>query len=149
MTPVVAILDGVGGPEVLVIGMLALLMFGSKRLPELGRAFGRAVREFKRATSGVEESIREVLRDPPAKPVVRPAAGQMPARHNPVPPAAATNAQSPAPNGSETTDAPPPAAEPERPQETSLQEPAPEAPDDDPYAPDRTTGESSEPKPSA
>jgi len=142
MTPVIGILDGVGGPEVLVIGMLALLMFGSKRLPELGRAFGRAVREFKRATSGVEESLREVMRDPPAKPIVRPAAKQVPARHNPSSVATETSSGGP----SETSS---PVVETAGPQEPVLQEPAPEEIDDDPYSPDRTAGGSSETSPPA
>lgn len=72
MTPPVALLEGIGGPELLFIAILALLMFGSKRLPDLGRSFGRAMREFKRATSGVEENLREVMREDPA-PRIRPA----------------------------------------------------------------------------
>lgn len=151
MIPVIAFLDSVGTPEVLVIGLLALLMFGSKRLPEMGRAFGRAMREFKRATSGVEESIREVMRDSPAKPMVRPAAKQVPASPNPSPPSETTKPAS----ATSTEEATPPfassdATEPATPPEPSLQEPAPEHFDDDPYSPDRTAGgEPTEPKPSA
>ena len=64
-------LEGIGGPELLFIGVLALLMFGSKRLPDLGRSLGRAMREFKKATSGVEQNLREVLREEPT-PTIRP-----------------------------------------------------------------------------
>jgi len=80
MTEPLAILEGIGGPELVFIGILALLMFGSQRLPELGRSLGRAIREFKRATAGVEENLREVMREDP-KPRVRP-----PAAPKPVPP---------------------------------------------------------------
>jgi sec-independent protein translocase protein TatA len=76
MTCALAFLEGIGGMEMFVIGILALLMFGSKRLPELGRAAGRAIREFKRATSGVEENLREVMREtttPTIRPPARPA----------------------------------------------------------------------------
>ncbi|MGH8021242.1 MAG: Sec-independent protein translocase subunit TatA/TatB [Opitutaceae bacterium] len=73
MIRAVAFLEGIGGMEMFVIGILALLMFGSKRLPELGRAAGRAIREFKRATSGVEENLREVMRETPS-PTLRPPA---------------------------------------------------------------------------
>jgi sec-independent protein translocase protein TatA len=67
----IALLDGLGGPEVMVIAVVALLLFGSKRMPEIGRGIGRAIREFKRATSGVEENIREVLYDEPSRPKLR------------------------------------------------------------------------------
>jgi TatA/E family protein of Tat protein translocase len=77
MTPTLAILGELGGGEILAIGILALLMFGSKRLPELGRAFGRAMREFKRATSGVEENLREVMREDPLAPRLKPAPRQV------------------------------------------------------------------------
>ncbi len=73
MTTTLAILGDLGGGELMMIALLALIMFGSKRLPELGRAFGRAMREFKRATSGVEENLREVMREDPLAPKIRPA----------------------------------------------------------------------------
>ena len=73
MADTLAILEGFGGPEMLFIAILALLMFGAKRLPELARGVGRAVREFKRATSGVEENLREVMREDPLAPALRPA----------------------------------------------------------------------------
>ncbi|MBE2212645.1 MAG: twin-arginine translocase TatA/TatE family subunit [Opitutaceae bacterium] len=76
----IAILDGLGGPELLVIAVVALLLFGSKRMPEIGRGVGRAIREFKRATSGVEENIREVLYEEPARPKLRPPAHRRPHR---------------------------------------------------------------------
>jgi sec-independent protein translocase protein TatA len=79
---VFALLDGVGGPEVMVIGVLALLMFGSKRLPELARSLGKAMREFKRATREVEDNIREAMREEPA-PRIRPPAKQIPSSANP------------------------------------------------------------------
>jgi len=72
-----ALLGDIGGPEVLVIALLALIMFGSKRLPEFGRAAGRAIRQFKRATSGVEENLREVMREDPLANALRPAPRQV------------------------------------------------------------------------
>lgn len=73
-----ALLGDLGGLEVLVIALLALIMFGSKRLPEFGRAAGRAIRQFKRATSGVEENLREVMREDPLANALRPASRQIP-----------------------------------------------------------------------
>lgn len=84
MDDVFALLDGVGGPEVLVIGVLALLMFGSKRMPELARSLGKAMREFKRHTREVEDNIREAMREEPA-PQIRPPAKQVPSSANPAP----------------------------------------------------------------
>lgn len=46
-----------GFPELLFILALALLIFGPKRLPEIGRTIGRAMGEFRRATSDLKESF--------------------------------------------------------------------------------------------
>jgi len=42
-------IGGLGMPELLVILFIALLIFGAKRLPEIGSGIGRAIRDFKRA----------------------------------------------------------------------------------------------------
>ena len=44
-----------GLPELLVILILALLVFGANRLPEIGRSLGLALREFKKAMNGEDE----------------------------------------------------------------------------------------------
>lgn len=44
--------SSIGLPELLVILMIALLLFGTKRLPELGSSLGRAISEFKRGLYG-------------------------------------------------------------------------------------------------
>lgn len=44
-----------GLPEILVIGLVALLIFGPKRLPELARGLGKGIRDFKRALEGEHE----------------------------------------------------------------------------------------------
>ncbi|TAA71664.1 twin-arginine translocase TatA/TatE family subunit [Planococcus salinarum] len=42
------------GPlSLIIIGVVALLVFGPKKLPELGKAFGSSLREFKNATKGL------------------------------------------------------------------------------------------------
>lgn len=65
ITPVLAIFD-VGGPEFLVILVLVLLLFGGKRMPELARGVGKAIRDFKRATAGVEDQLKRALEEEPA-----------------------------------------------------------------------------------
>jgi TatA/E family protein of Tat protein translocase len=47
----------IGLPELLVIIAIALVVFGPDKLPELAKAFGRALREFKKATEEVKESF--------------------------------------------------------------------------------------------
>jgi TatA/E family protein of Tat protein translocase len=50
-----------GGPEVLLIFVLALLLFGPRKLPEIGRMLGRSVAEFRKATNEFRSTLeREV-----------------------------------------------------------------------------------------
>jgi TatA/E family protein of Tat protein translocase len=53
----------IGLPELLVIIVIALIVFGPNKLPELAKAFGRAMKEFKKATEEVKESFEEEVRD--------------------------------------------------------------------------------------
>jgi TatA/E family protein of Tat protein translocase len=48
---------GIGMPELIVIFIVALLVFGPKKLPELGKALGRGLAEFKRATEEIKNEI--------------------------------------------------------------------------------------------
>ncbi len=48
---------GIGMTELLVILAIALIIFGPRRLPELAKQLGKAMREFKRATDEVKENI--------------------------------------------------------------------------------------------
>ena len=42
----------IGLPEILLLGLVVLLVFGPKRLPEMGRSMGRGLREFKDSVTG-------------------------------------------------------------------------------------------------
>ncbi len=42
----------IGFPELLLLGLVVLLVFGPKRLPEMGRSLGRGMREFKSSVTG-------------------------------------------------------------------------------------------------
>jgi len=57
-----------GGPEVAAIVVLAILLFGAKKLPELARALGQAKKEFGKATREAEEEIEKIKEIPPATP---------------------------------------------------------------------------------
>lgn len=47
-----AMLGNIGPLEIIVVLLIALIVFGPKRLPELGRSLGRGIREFKGSVSG-------------------------------------------------------------------------------------------------
>jgi sec-independent protein translocase protein TatA len=54
---------GLGIPELIVILLIILLIFGASRLPEIGRGIGKGIKNFKDATrEGVRESVREGVR---------------------------------------------------------------------------------------
>jgi Tat protein translocase TatB subunit len=53
----------IGLPELLVIIVIALIVFGPDKLPELAKTFGRVMREFKKATEEMKESFEEETRD--------------------------------------------------------------------------------------
>jgi sec-independent protein translocase protein TatA len=47
---------GISVPELLILLLVLLLVFGARRLPEMGRSLGRGMREFKDAVTGVEHA---------------------------------------------------------------------------------------------
>jgi sec-independent protein translocase protein TatA len=53
----------IGPGEILIVLVLALLIFGPKKLPELGKGLGRGMRDFKRAVSGDDEDERKAEDD--------------------------------------------------------------------------------------
>lgn len=59
----------IGLQEMLVIGVLALLVFGPSKLPELGRMFGRAMREFRRASDDFRSTVETNLHINDSEPV--------------------------------------------------------------------------------
>lgn len=49
----------IGIQELILIFIIALLLFGPKRLPEIGKTIGKTLKEFKRATNEVKKTIEE------------------------------------------------------------------------------------------
>jgi sec-independent protein translocase protein TatA len=63
--PTIAFIEGIGGPELMMIMFVVLLLFGGKKLPELAKGLGKSVREFKKAARGVEEEFKRALEETP------------------------------------------------------------------------------------
>jgi TatA/E family protein of Tat protein translocase len=60
----------IGGPELLVIFVIALLIFGPKKLSELGRTLGKGVAEFRKAATDLRDTLdSEVARSESAPPM--------------------------------------------------------------------------------
>jgi sec-independent protein translocase protein TatA len=53
-----------GWPEIVIILVVLLLLFGAKRLPEMGRSLGRGMREFKEAVTTSEPESKELTPTP-------------------------------------------------------------------------------------
>jgi len=60
----------VGMPELIIILVVALIVFGPKKLPELGKSLGKGLAEFRKASnelrSTIEHEVRNVEAEPPA-----------------------------------------------------------------------------------
>ena len=52
----------IGFPEMIVIAMVALIIFGPRKLPELGRSLGRSINEFKRASNELKTTLDDEIR---------------------------------------------------------------------------------------
>lgn len=52
----------IGFPELLIILLIALLIFGPRKLPEVGKNIGRALREFRRASDELKDRIENEIR---------------------------------------------------------------------------------------
>lgn len=68
----------IGVPELIIIFVVALIVFGPRKLPELGRSLGKGLAEFKRASNDLQRTLDEEIRNEetraaiaaPATPVV-------------------------------------------------------------------------------
>jgi sec-independent protein translocase protein TatA len=102
---------GIGLPEMAVIAAIALLVFGPKRLPELGRSLGRTLKGFQTASSEFEQEFRSALSttdsgEPPAGQTAESAAAQPPST---LPSAAAPEGDHASPSASSPTEVKSPA----------------------------------------
>ena len=59
MTVTIASILNLVGPDMMVVLLIVLLLFGAKRLPELARGIGRAVKEFSAARDEIEKELTQ------------------------------------------------------------------------------------------
>lgn len=59
-------MPNIGPGELLVILIVALLVFGPRKLPELGKSLGAGIREFRKGTAGLKEELEGSFREPPS-----------------------------------------------------------------------------------
>ena len=52
----------IGMPELIIIFVIALIIFGPRKLPELGRSLGKSIDEFKRASNELKNTLEEEIR---------------------------------------------------------------------------------------
>lgn len=102
----------VGPMELIIVLVIALLILGPGKLPEVGAAFGKTIREFRKASSDIQETTN--LATSPSAPTQAPAAAVQPAPPATVAPAAPV---APAAAASVTTDEPAPLGTPTDPVE--------------------------------
>ena len=55
-------LGSIGMPELIIIFVIALIIFGPRKLPELGRSLGKSINEFKKASNELRNTLDEGIR---------------------------------------------------------------------------------------
>jgi Tat protein translocase TatB subunit len=66
------VFGSIGGPEVLLLFIAALLLFGPRRLPEIGRTLGKTMADFQRATNDFRMNLEREVRMEEIKDAVKP-----------------------------------------------------------------------------
>ncbi len=59
---------GLGTGEIILILIVILVLFGGKKIPEMMQGLGKGIREFKKASSDIEEDIKKSIEEKPKEP---------------------------------------------------------------------------------
>ena len=78
MSITIACIMNLMGPDMMVILLIVLLLFGAKKLPELARGMGRAVKEFSAARDEIEKELTESRAGKTTQPKLLSAADELP-----------------------------------------------------------------------
>lgn len=105
-----------GGPEILLLLVLALIVFGPRKLPEIGRTMGRMLAEFRRASNDFKRTIEDEVEAEKLKEVMADTREAFQAEPASAPPLAAAPEE-----GAPTPEEPP--AEPAEPREPAVEPP--------------------------
>jgi len=73
------LLDAISMPEIILILVIALVVFGPNKLPELGKSLGSAIREFKKESANLTAEVTRAINDEPALKPAAPTAPTAPA----------------------------------------------------------------------
>ena len=63
LTNILLFLGGLGMPEIILILLIVILLFGAKKIPELAKGLGKGIREFKDASKEIKSEIDKGLED--------------------------------------------------------------------------------------
>jgi sec-independent protein translocase protein TatA len=72
----------IGMPELIIIFVIALIFFGPRKLPELGRSLGKSLAEFKRASNELKSTLEEEIRIDEQRTAAESARAAQPAHEN-------------------------------------------------------------------
>jgi sec-independent protein translocase protein TatA len=86
-------MGSIGFPELLVIFVIALIVFGPRRLPEIGKALGQGINEFKRASKDLQTRLEEEIEQDRRASTTAPPEAAAPANPPQNPPPADTEAR--------------------------------------------------------
>ena len=97
-------LGSIGMPELIIIFLIALVIFGPRKLPELGRSLGKSLAEFKRASNELRSTLEEEIRLEEHKDASKTAstAASQGAQSTPIPPAPVNAPSQPEPTDHST-----------------------------------------------
>lgn len=58
-----SLIFGLGGQELLVVGLIILVFFGGKKIPELMKGLGSGIREFNNAKNNIESEVKQNMKE--------------------------------------------------------------------------------------